>query len=253
MEAHRRYPAFVLPSSLLNTISLQAPVVMLASNFSTAESGLYALGLAAVQMPLSLVESGVSSAFISRIREYESAGRLADVITRMAQALALVGAPLFALGAVWGPDLMAFVFGAEWREGGTYLALLTPWLFVKLDVFSACGMVLWARNRQGADFGWQILFVSLRLAALALGSRTGSAVMAVGGLRGRQLRGADGLQRVVASLHQGAPRRLPGLCIAGARRLLDPWVPRPIRAAADRRDQRSRRGPSSPPDASWVP
>jgi hypothetical protein len=42
-------------------------------------------------------------------------------------------------------------------------------------------MVLWARNRQGADFGWQVMFVTLRVGALELGSRSGSAVAAVGG------------------------------------------------------------------------
>lgn len=176
--AHRRYPIFVLPSSVLNAISLQAPVVILAARFSTVESGLYALGLAAVQMPLNLIETGVSSAFISRIREFERAGRLEEVITKMVQALALASAPGFAMCAVWGPELMAIVFGAQWREAGTYLALLTPWLFVGF-VFSACGMVLWARDRQGADLGWQVLFVSLRLGALELGSRSGSAVTAV--------------------------------------------------------------------------
>jgi O-antigen/teichoic acid export membrane protein len=176
--AHRRYPIFVLPSSVLNAISLQAPVVILAARFSTVESGLYALGLAAVQMPLNLIEAGVSSAFISRIREFERAGRLEEVITKMVQALALVSAPGFAMCAVWGPELMAIVFGEQWREAGTYLALLTPWLFIGF-VFSACGMVLWARDRQGADLGWQVLFVSLRLGALELGSRSGSAVAAV--------------------------------------------------------------------------
>ena len=178
--AHRRYPAFVLPSSFLNTISLQAPVVILASHFSTVESGLYALGLAAVQVPLTLIESGVSSAFISRIREFERQDRLEHVITQMVQALALLSAPWFAVCAAWGPDLMSVAFGARWREGGTYLALLTPWLYVGF-VFSACGMVLWARNRQGADFGWQVMFVTLRVGALELGSRSGSAVAAVGG------------------------------------------------------------------------
>jgi len=176
---HHRYPAFVLPSSVLNAISMQAPVVLLASHFSTVESGLYTLGLAAVQVPLLLIETGVNNAFISRIREYERAGRLAEVITKMVQALAVIGAPWFAICAVWGPELMAFVFGSQWRDSGTYLALLTPWLFVGF-VFSACGMVLWARNRQGADFGWQVLFVSSRLGALEVGSRTGSAVAAVG-------------------------------------------------------------------------
>ena len=164
-RAFRRYPAFVLPSSLLNTISLQAPVVLLAANFSTVESGLYALGVGVVQLPLSLLQSGVSSAFVSRIREYESTDSLAEVITKMVQVLALLTAPWFALCAVWGPDFMAVVFGAAWRESGTYLALLTPWLFIGF-VFSGCSMVLWARDRQGADFGWQVMFVTLRLGAL---------------------------------------------------------------------------------------
>jgi O-antigen/teichoic acid export membrane protein len=98
----------------------------------------------------------------------------------MVQALALVSAPWFALCAAWGPDFVEVAFGARWRESGTYLSLLTPWLFVGF-VFSACGMVLWARDRQGADFGWQVMFVSLRVGALELGSRSGSAVAAVGG------------------------------------------------------------------------
>jgi O-antigen/teichoic acid export membrane protein len=177
--AHRRYPAFVLPSAVLNTISLQAPVIILASRFSTVEAGLYALGMTAVQVPLTLVESGVSSAFISRIREFDSTDRLAEVITKMVQSLAILSAPWFAVCATWGPELMATAFGEQWREGGTYLALLTPWLFVGF-VFSACGMVLWARDRQGADFGWQVAFISLRLGALTLGSSSGSAVVAVG-------------------------------------------------------------------------
>lgn len=175
---HRRYPLYTLGAGLLNIISLQAPVLLLAAAYSPKTSGHFALGLACVQVPLSLVTAGVSNAFAARLRGKERDGQLVPFVETFFQAMSLLGAPAIAIAIAWGPELVTTAFGAAWRPCGTYLAFLGPWLFLTLTNPGA-STLLNLRNRQSSELPWQVVFLVTRIGGLYTACRLASETVAI--------------------------------------------------------------------------
>ncbi len=169
---YRRFPAFAMPSSLLNVLSTQLPALLLVALYPPEPAGYYLLAYGTLAVPMQLVGSSVGQVFFIRAAEADRAGALAPLTRRVWERLVALGLFPLAAAAAAGPEAFAFVFGPEWREAGVYARALAPWLFL-VFVTSPVTALFDVLERQRAELGFNAALLVLRAAALGGGAILG--------------------------------------------------------------------------------
>jgi O-antigen/teichoic acid export membrane protein len=127
--ARERWPfARVMASaSLLSTLSLQVPFLMIPALFDLASSGQFFLAFRMHALPASLVVSAVGQVFFGEAshRSIEPR-RLHDLTYDAAASLLAFSIPTYLVVMVAGQALLVTVFGAEWQLAGLYAQIMAP-------------------------------------------------------------------------------------------------------------------------------
>jgi len=140
IRKHWRYPLIYLPSILLNTLSIQIPLLALFHRYGAAEVGYYTLAISMTTALPSLVASSVSNSlsgeFALRVRNGARYQR--SLYLRSTSSLSILGSIFALLTALVLPKLVVPVFGASWSTTASYIPALgiltfTSFAIVPLD------------------------------------------------------------------------------------------------------------------------
>ena len=146
----RRFGLLVAPASLLNSVSLQIPSIMLLALFGPTVGGWYLLVQRMGAIPASLVSVSVGQVFLGEAARVarEEPFRLPGLFRKSWRSLVAIGVgPMVAL-AVLGPILTPIVFGETWRDAGPYLTILAPMLFLQFAIEPVTAILV-VLERQG--------------------------------------------------------------------------------------------------------
>lgn len=166
---HCDFALFRTPQNLLNVISHSLPVMMLSSYFGSEAVGHYAIASAVLAMPAGLIGQSVTQVFYPRITKAVNEGQDARaLIVKATSGLAVVGAIPFVLVIVFGPDLFAFAFGADWERAGIYAQWLSLWLFFQYINKPAVSAIPALRIQRGLLI-YELFSTASKVLALYLG------------------------------------------------------------------------------------
>jgi len=129
-KRYKKFPLINSWSGLLNTASLQIPVILLTAFFSVAVTGFFSLAQRILQIPMTLLGSAIGQVYFekaSRLKNETSEVR--RITLEVNKKLLLIG--LFPIGIIilWGDTLFALVFGQAWKVAGEYAQLLSVWIY----------------------------------------------------------------------------------------------------------------------------
>ena len=79
INKYKKFPLFDLPSSLINNLSLQLPIIFLASNYSLAISGAYFMTQRVLQIPVTLISHSFLEVFKEKICNQKNQFRLRKI------------------------------------------------------------------------------------------------------------------------------------------------------------------------------
>jgi O-antigen/teichoic acid export membrane protein len=166
---YRRFPIFATPSNFLNTLGLQAPLLLMVGLYGPSIGGQFALATRIGALPVGLVAAAVGQVFTAeaaRLAREEPAALIGLFwkTTRSTAFLAFVPFVLLALGAYW---FAPFVFGDSWRQAGLFVAVLTPLCFMQL-VMSPTSAALDVLERQDLNLIREIVRSCLTGGAVAV-------------------------------------------------------------------------------------
>lgn len=175
---YRCFPQYTAPAVLLNTLGMDAPPLLLAYYFGGTVTGLYALGVRVLMMPVTLVAKSASQVFFASAPQFHREGRLgAEVEKLFGRMLRLALAPTIII-AVAAPSIFAVIFGEEWCEAGVYVRWLSPWLLLMFVAFALAPLVsVLERQRTGLFF--QSALAVVRVGSLIVGGLLGKASIAI--------------------------------------------------------------------------
>ena len=130
----KRYQKFPLISNwsiVLNNVSRQIPIIMLAIFFTPKIVGLYALSTRILAMPMGLLGDVIFRVFFQKIAETKNqGGDLTELSLELLHHLiCLTIIPLIFL-AIIGKEVFALVFGSSWELAGTYTQILSFMFFM---------------------------------------------------------------------------------------------------------------------------
>lgn len=176
---YREFPLFSSPQNLLNAISQNMPLLLLAKFFGPAVAGFYVLGVRGIQIPMNFFLTSLRQVFFQKASElYNQGGDTYALFKKTTLSLlALVALPALAI-VLFGPALFAFALGREWSVAGEYARWLVLWLML---MFANVPAVLFAQiyRKQKAVLLQDICLLTLRALAIVVGGLRRSPLLAV--------------------------------------------------------------------------
>ena len=161
LKRNWKYPALLLPSSLVDALAVWLPLPIVSSLFGTAAAGQFLLVMRVAAWPASLISASVSDVFHEGVTgaARSQPERVRSVLWLSARNLGGVGLLVYLPAGILSPALFPIVFGPQWRQAGLLMALLSPFLLVAL-VVSPLSRLLLVVNRQE----WKLLVDAVCLA-----------------------------------------------------------------------------------------
>jgi O-antigen/teichoic acid export membrane protein len=161
---YKRFPLVASWAALINSVGLQAPILVIAATSPYAAAGLLGLTIRVVGAPASFLGEAVMGVFAgeagARVRNDD--GSLGTWVRGTVLRLMGIGVIPTAVLVVFGPALFATVFGAEWREAGEYAQLLCLGYYAQFAV-SPVSQTLLILERQGWQLAWDTTRLVLTL------------------------------------------------------------------------------------------
>jgi O-antigen/teichoic acid export membrane protein len=168
-KTYRDFPLFRAPQELLNSVSYNLPIMLLASYYGPVSVGYYSIASAVLGIPMGLIGRSVMQVFYPRITEAIHSGENAKkLIIKATLGLAVSGAPLFIIVILAGPKLFGFVFGSDWHMAGVYAQWLSIWLFLQYINKPAVAAIP-ALRLQGGLLMYEVFSTGTKILALYLG------------------------------------------------------------------------------------
>lgn len=130
---HLSAPKFLLPTALLDVLTMQLPVLLITAWYSTEAAGQFSMAWRILALPITLIGGAIGQVFFqcfSQIWPNISAAR--KLLFKTWMVLGLIGLLPMVLLMAFGESIFLLVLGDAWRESGTIAALIAPMLFTML-------------------------------------------------------------------------------------------------------------------------
>jgi len=126
---HSSYVSAVVPGLLFNSLTLQAPILLVGAMYDSTTIGLFGLTQRIASAPMALLGIAVGQVFAGRFSQLLRGGagvHEAKVFYLRTAAMMLPIAVVLSIVAVPAPWLFGLVFGAEWEPAGYVYRSLLP-------------------------------------------------------------------------------------------------------------------------------
>jgi len=164
---YKNFPKFTLPSSFLNSASLQLPVFFFTTFFSSTIVGFYALTQRVLNVPMTVIGNSIGQVFFQKASDYKNNPRILKVLTwSLYKDLLKIGIIPLAIIIFFGKEIFSFVFSAQWEVAGSYAQILSVWIFF-VFISSPISNLLFVQERQKEALVLQIVIFVSRLMVLS--------------------------------------------------------------------------------------
>lgn len=173
-RANRRAPFFLLPTALMDVLTLQLPFFLISMWFSIESTGQYRMAWTILALPGALVGHAIAQVFFQRYSDvWPDAHAARALLVKSWKTLALLGlGPLIVVLSL-GEFLFSFVLGEPWREAGLIGAYLAPMVFVSL-IHSPTSTTFIVMGMERTVFFFGLAVLVYRPACLYAGHLVGS-------------------------------------------------------------------------------
>lgn len=165
------YPRYILPGDFINRFSRDSPLYFFTAYYDMGIVGSLAFAISMLTIPYNLIGASVSPVFIQKAGELRdhSFERLQDFVTKLNRSLFLLGIAPFAIVVVFGGEIFAFVFSAEWYEAGVFAGLLSVYFMFRL-ITSPMSSIFRVLEKERITLVFNIFLFIGRIATLFIAS-----------------------------------------------------------------------------------
>jgi len=184
VRRYRRFPLLAMPSNLINSAGLEAPLLLVAALYGDVRAGFLGLTVRVISGPFTVIGQAVHQVFAGESSAAIRApnGTLGRIVRSSVRRLLFVGAVPAVVLLATGPALFGIVFGQEWTEAGEYARLLALAYLGQLAVVPVSA-TLFLLERQHHELAWVVLRLLLTAGGpLACGIAGAPVTAAIGAL-----------------------------------------------------------------------
>lgn len=150
LSAHRKFPLYGLPSSLLDGAAQLLPLPLIVSAFGAETGGFYLLVQRILSVPGALIGGSVGDVFQAQfnVRWQTDPASASSFFWRVAAGLFGLGLVPVAVVMLAGPTLFGLAFGSTWGAAGQMAVLLAPLSLAALVVSPLSRLVFVMRGQE---------------------------------------------------------------------------------------------------------
>ena len=176
---YANFPKYSMPRALVNIISGNLPVLMLAPLFGLTEVGFIGMALTLSLSPIQIVVKSIYQVLYQHIAQrVNSRQPIGALMRRYIGNVLLVSVPFFIGLYFILPWLTETLLGASWRMSGIYIRIFLPWILM-ITITTSINFIPDIFGKQSAMLWIEIVYLILRVIALAIGGYTASLVTAL--------------------------------------------------------------------------
>ncbi|MFV9657090.1 lipopolysaccharide biosynthesis protein [Pseudomonas sp. NY15366] len=128
--AHKNTPKYLLPTALLDVVTLQIPVVLIAAWFGADEAGQFSMAWRLLMLPAALVGGAIGQVFMQRFSiAIEDPALARKIIKKSWMLLFTLGLIPFTFFFMGGDFVFEMVLGDKWLDAGAIAMMLAPMAF----------------------------------------------------------------------------------------------------------------------------
>lgn len=178
LKRYNKFPLIDSISSLLNEISWQLPIIILAYFFSPKIVGYYTLGFMVFQMPMNLIGDSIGKVFLQRAANARYEDTLSILVENVFRILFMIGLYPILTITILGPEFFSVFFGDIWYEAGVYAQILGLWSFVWF-LTSPIGSIITVLEKLEFRFLFNCINLLSRFLSLFIGALFGGPIIAL--------------------------------------------------------------------------
>lgn len=130
-KEHRNAPKFLMPTAMLDVLTLQMPVMLIMSWYGEALAGQFSMAWRMLALPMSLIGGAVGQVFLQRFASARDDAAGAKVLLMKTWSLLVVlGFLPMAAVLFGGEQIFRWVLGDAWGQAGRMASVLAPMLFM---------------------------------------------------------------------------------------------------------------------------
>lgn len=168
-KKYKNFPKYSTWSALLNTASVQVPILILTPFFGSEVVGFYSLSHRVLTMPISLLGQAVGQTFFQKASENKNNRKRLQYITfEVYKKLLYVGCFPILVITFFGKEIFSFIFGAQWIIAGNYAQILSIWILL-VFISSPLSTLFIVLNKLRQGLMVDIILFSSRVISLLVG------------------------------------------------------------------------------------
>ena len=171
---YKSFPLLLAPSGVVNSLGLQAPVLLASSLFGASVAGWLGMTQRVLGVPVALFGLTLAQVFLGEFGAAKR-GRTADLralFLRTSARLAAVGALGAVVLLVAAPLLFEIVFSEQWRRSGVYAQALAVGLMFQM-VASPLSQTIILMRKNHYQAAWDVTRLAVCSGGVFLGYRMG--------------------------------------------------------------------------------
>jgi len=163
----RKFPTVNMPMALVNSFSMQLPVFLLSTYFSSEIVGFYMMANRILTTPMQLISRSVGRVYYKEASDAISSNttKLKRIFLNTVRQVGKIGL-IPTIGVVgFAPYFVTLFLGKEWELAGTFMQIMIPFIyfqFVNLPVSTTFSII----NRQ--EIGFLLIIISILLRYFAM-------------------------------------------------------------------------------------
>ncbi|MBO7432745.1 MAG: oligosaccharide flippase family protein [Salinivirgaceae bacterium] len=173
------FPKFSLPRTLINNLSGNLPILLLAPFFGAGYIGFFGMALSLAFRPLNIVSTSLYQVLFQRAAEkVQKKESVKSFFIRFIRNALLVVVPCFAVLYFILPELTEWFLGNGWNVTAECIQLMLPWLAV-VFVGSTIAFIPDIFQKQRTSAIIEVIYLILRTCALLIGILMNNFLLAV--------------------------------------------------------------------------
>lgn len=159
LKRYSRFFKYSVWATLLNNLSRNLVQIIISIMYSTKTLGYYSLVERILVTPSAVIGSSISQVFMQQVNEEKNTtGSAKGVFRSTFKKLLLISIIVFGILTFVVEELVALVFGEEWRIVGKYAKIMMPLFFIRFIV-SPLTVINNVFEKQNVDFLWQVVYL----------------------------------------------------------------------------------------------
>ncbi len=171
LKNHKNILRFAFPSGVINGIANNIMPILLLSYFSAASSGIYALSLKVVSVPMFIISSSISQVYFQKASEYfnHSKEKLYDLTKQVAFTNILIMFIILIVINTLGIFLLDLFFDKDWENMNLYIIILSFFVLGQV-AFSPVSSLIVIINKMHVGLIFNICLALINFIAIYIGN-----------------------------------------------------------------------------------